>query len=43
MVFYVAALITLISLIVAFIVIKDPTTEQITILFSSLFVAEWGA
>ena len=43
MVFYVAALITLVSLIIAFFLIKNPTAEELTILFSCCFVAEWGA
>lgn len=39
---YGAAFVTLIALIVAFVVLKNPNKNQIIIEFSSLFVAEWG-
>ena len=40
--FYIAATITLVSLVIAFAVLKNPTNTMITVEFSALFVAEWG-
>ena len=42
LVFYFAAAVALISMTVAFTVIKNPTNQQISVEFSSLFVSEWG-
>lgn len=42
LVFYFAAFIALVALIVAFVVIKNPTNREITAEFSALFVTEWG-
>ena len=40
--FYFAAFIALVSMIIAFAVMVNPTQEEITIEFSALFVSEWG-
>lgn len=42
MVIYVAGFITLLSLIICFSVILNPTANMIVAEFSALFVAEWG-
>ena len=42
LVIYAAALVTLIALIVSFVVIKNPSKNELIVEFSALFVAEWG-
>jgi len=41
-VLYIASFITLVALIIAFVVLRNPTAGQINVEFSTLFVAEWG-
>lgn len=42
LVFYLAASITLLALIIAFAVIKNPSSMGISVEFATLFIAEWG-
>ena len=41
-VFYTSACVTFFAIIVAFTVIRDPTSTDIIVSFSAVFVAEWG-